>query len=75
MYRDENKIRLTRVEAQKVFIDDHRARGVIITEPLAIEPDNKPGKGYYLDGGNVKLVRMPKNEKFLASPYALVTAR
>jgi hypothetical protein len=75
MYRDENKIRLTRLEAQKVFTDDHRVRGAIISEPLAIEPDNKPGKGYYLNGNNVKLVRMPRSASHPKHPYALVTAR
>ena len=72
MHRENGKLRLTRLEAQRIFIEDHRARGVLITEPLAIEPDNKPGKGYYLNGGKMKLVRIFKNGQI---PYAIVPAR
>ncbi len=72
MHRENGKLRLTRLEAQRIFVDDHRARGVLITQPLSIESDNKPGKGYYLNGGNMKLVRLLKGGEV---PYAVVSAR
>jgi len=67
-------MRLTRLEAQTLFVQDHQDAGAIITEPLSIEPDEKPEQGYYLRTGYLKLVRLPKDNHF-DRPYALVSAK
>lgn len=53
-----NEFRLTRVEALKVYCDDHRAKGEFIMRELPVKP-SKGDKGYRLRTGAL-LVRVSK---------------
>lgn len=66
MFRKDGKIRLTRMEAQRLYTDVLRDRGKPMTEPLPVEK----GKSVYLSS-TTKLVRHRKTHEH---PYAVVPA-
>ena len=55
----ENEYKLSRVEAAKVYYDDHRAKGEFIVTELPSNPNTRGDQGYKLSTGAL-LIRVSK---------------
>lgn len=55
----ENEFRLSRIEAERVYFGDHRAKGEFIVKELPSRPNTRGDHGYKLASGAL-LIRVSK---------------